>query len=451
MLERLLSSRGSAVIATVMAAVIATVTALSPLAAVITAALIALLGLIAFNAGALLLVLVAAFPWDDALAVPSETVSLIKILGALLIVGYLFRALARDETIRLPPTLSAVMAFMILVLLSLLVSEDPAEGVSQALRYLLFGAFFFVLVQLVRTRSEAHMLLRVLAVSATAAAVVGLAGFVSGAVDRVSGPIGEANDFAYVLACVLPLVVHLAVHDRRLRLAWCLCAGILVVAVFGTLSRGALVGLAALAVWAIVTRRARLGGVLAAAGVAATSLLIMFAFWQPLIDEQLARKDQVAAANVASRQAYWSAALRMAADHPVLGVGPGRYGPEAAGYVLDDPIGIEEPVAHNSYLEVLAEGGLPTLAVFLVFIAGSWRLVSAARRRAILADDREGVRLASAIQASLVVAVVSANFLSVQIMVPLWLLGGLAAAVGPLPGTAAVARRAVAEPLSTRP
>jgi hypothetical protein len=39
----------------------------------------------------------------------------------------------------------------------------------------------------------------------------------------------------------------------------------------------------------------------------------------------------------------------------------------------------------------------------------------------------------AAVQASLVVAIVSANFLSVQTSVPLWLLGGLAAvlALGP--------------------
>ena len=48
------------------------------------------------------LLMVAAFPWDDMLGFPTETVSIIKILGALLMIGYVLRALSRDEDVRLP-------------------------------------------------------------------------------------------------------------------------------------------------------------------------------------------------------------------------------------------------------------------------------------------------------------------------------------------------------------
>ena len=53
--------------------------------------------------------LLAAFPWDDMLGFPTETVSIVKLLGALLLVGYFLRALARDEDVRLPPTLPALV------------------------------------------------------------------------------------------------------------------------------------------------------------------------------------------------------------------------------------------------------------------------------------------------------------------------------------------------------
>jgi O-antigen ligase len=117
----------------------------------------------------------------------------------------------------------------------------------------------------------------------------------------------------------------------------------------------------------------------------------------------------------------------MAADHPILGVGPGRFGIEASQYVLNDPINIERPVVHNSYLEVLAEGGLPTFVAFIALIFGSWRLLARARTRFQDIEDRDGLRIVAATQASLVVAIVSANFLSVQITIPLWLLAGVAA------------------------
>ncbi len=82
---------------------------------------------------------------------------------------------------------------------------------------------------------------------------------------------------------------------------------------------------------------------------------------------------------------------------------------------------------HNSYLEVLAEGGVPTLIAFIALIVGSWRLLARARVRFKVMDDQDGLRIVAATQASLVVAIVSANFLSVQITIPLWLLTGIAA------------------------
>jgi putative inorganic carbon (hco3(-)) transporter len=413
-----------------LALAVAVPTALAPMYAVAAAAVLAVLAAVVFNAGALLALLVAAFPWDDMLGFPTETVSVVKLIGALLLLGYVLRALSRDEDVRLPATLPTLVLFVMLVLLSLMVSGDIASGLSKTLRYLLFAAFAFLFVQLVRTRGELVGTLRVLVASASVAALYGSVRFVAGDVERVSGPIGEANDFAYVLASVLPFAIYLALHDRRLRALWAPCCAILVLALFGTLSRGALVGFAAVVLWAVATRRTRVRGVIAGAIVVGGVLLLAFTLWRPLIDERLAAKGVVAQANVDSREAYWRAAVSMAADHPLLGVGPGRYGIESQNYILDDPINIQQPVAHNSYLEVLAEGGIPTLLVFIALIVGSWRLLAQARRRFAAVEDRDGLRLVAAAQAALVVAIVSANFLSVQITVPLWLLAGVAAVLG---------------------
>ena len=402
-------------------------TAFAPLYALAAVAVLMVLGFVVFNAGALMLLLVAAFPWDDMLGYPTETVSMVKLLGALLLVGYALRSLARDEEIRLPPTLPSLVIFTMLVLLSLMVSGDVASGMSKTLRYLLFAAFTFLVTQLVRSRQDMVNLLRVLVLSSTAAALYGTVLLIKGDVDRVSGPIGEANDFAYLLASVLPFAVYLMLRSRRARIWWLACCGVLILALMGTLSRGALVGIAAVVLWAVATRRTRFGGVVAGFFVIAGVVLLAFTLWRPLIDERLAAKNKVATANVESRKAYWSAAAAMAADKPLLGVGPGRYGIEARNYVQNDPLNLENPVVHNAYLEVLAEGGVPTLLAFLAFIGGSWKLTRRARKQFMVAEDADGLRLTATVQASLVVAIVSANFLSVQTSVPLWLLGGLAA------------------------
>jgi O-antigen ligase len=413
--------------AAALAAAIAYASATAPVAALAGAAVVALLGCVLLAPEVLLVALVAAFPWDDALAFPTPTLSVIKILGALVLVGYLFRGLSRREDFRLPATLLAAFVFAIFVLLSLATSADPGAGIQQTLRYLLFVGFLFLFVQLVRTRTVLLWCLRALALSAAIASILAIVAFIGGATGRVAGPIGEANDFAYLLAVVLPLVTYLAVTDRAQRPLWVACLVIVVAGLLGTLSRGALVGLAALAVWGLVTRRVPVKGLvqgfLLLAGVAVIALVL----WGPLIHERLSMKERVANANVASRQALWSAAARMAADHPLVGVGPHQFGPRSADYLVDDPLGIKNPVAHNSFLEILAENGVLALLAFVAMIVGTWHLLTQARRGRARGDP--AARLATAAQASLVVAIVSANFLSVQLTIPLWLLAGIAVAL----------------------
>src|SRR5919199_369988 len=118
--------RGELAPIALLALAVAAPTARSPVFALAGVGVLAILALVVFNAGALLLLLAAAFPWDDMLGFPTQTVSVVKILGALLLVGYLLRALGRDEDIRLPGTFVPLTAFVMLVLLSLLVSGDPA-------------------------------------------------------------------------------------------------------------------------------------------------------------------------------------------------------------------------------------------------------------------------------------------------------------------------------------
>jgi hypothetical protein len=116
-------------------------------------------------------------------------------------------------------------------------------------------------------------------------------------------------------------------------------------------------------------------------------------------------------------------------DHPLTGVGPGRFGVESTDYVRDNPVVLQDPVTHNSYLQILAESGPLALAAFLAFLAGSWVSVSRCNRRCETADNQAGMRLATAVQAALVVAIVGAFFVSEQLASPFWLLGALAAIV----------------------
>jgi putative inorganic carbon (HCO3(-)) transporter len=429
MTARLLDGRGVAVPAALIAAVLAYGAALSPLFALAALGAVVLLVLVLVWAEAVLLLLVAVLPWEDLLAYPTETISAVKILGLLLAGAWTIRALGRHSEVRLPPTLVPVAIFGLLVGASLVLSPDPVAGLDKTLRYVLFIVFFFLVVQLTGDRASVRRILRVLTLAASGAAAWALVAFLGGELDRAAGPIQDPNDFAYLMATVLPLAAFLFAEEPRRRVLWGACLALMLGATLATLSRGALVGLAALLVWALASRRVAIVGVLGGLVTLGAVVLVALFFWSPLIEERVAQKGRIAEQNTASRLAFWDAASRMAYDHPIVGVGPARYGEETDTYLLANPSGLEDPVVHNSYLEIAAEDGIPALLAFLVYLAGSWMLLARAGRRSETAGDREGVRLATALQAAFVVAVVSAAFLSQQLALPLWLVGALAVAI----------------------
>jgi O-antigen ligase len=135
----------------------------------------------------------------------------------------------------------------------------------------------------------------------------------------------------------------------------------------------------------------------------------------------------VAHSNTESREVFWGAAIKLGERRPLTGVGPGRF-PTEATPLLSNNVGgaLEHPVTHNTYLEILAEEGVPALGLFIAYLLGAWVPLRKVGARAAFDVDRDLQRITTALQASLIIAVVSAFFLSEELTSPFWLLGGLA-------------------------
>jgi len=383
----------------------------------------------------LLAILVAAIPWDDALQYPSATVSIVKLLGVAVGTAYLATMAGRAPLV-LAPTLVPLVIFIGLLVVSLLASGEVGLGLPQLLRYVSFAALFFLVTQIVQNRNEIIVLVGVLTGSAAIASVVGVGRFFARISDRVSGPIADANDFGYLLATVLPLSVYLVGRGGRARPAWVLTTVVIVVAILGTLSRGAVVSLFVVVVWLMIRGWVSLRAVAWTALGLGVLAGVALTFQRDFLADRLYAKGLVAGDNIESRWALWRGALEMAADHPVIGVGTGLFRFRASEYVVNDPLHLFQPVAHNAYVEVLAENGVLGLLAFSAFIVGTWLLLRNGRRAAVDAEDSGLEHLVTALQASFIAAVVGAAFLSVQITPPIWFLGALAAC----PALAAVVR-----------
>jgi O-antigen ligase len=202
---------------------------------------------------------------------------------------------------------------------------------------------------------------------------------------------GNPGDLSSSL--VLPSLVALwMLFSKRGR--WQAAAVALILCVYGLALTQTLASLAAVATGAIVLallelpRRKVLAG-LAAAAVVATVLVLAVA---PLRVRVAGKLKGLAEGDLnevlTGRLDGWRAALGMMREHPLAGVGHGAYLPEyvpAKLALLDRGVkflpGQLTPVfsnAHNEYLEVGAELGIPGL---LALAWALWVLFQAARRR----------------------------------------------------------------------
>jgi O-antigen ligase len=225
---------------------------------------------------------------------------------------------------------------------------------------------------------------------------------------RVPGTLGHANFLGAYLAMSLPLTFWLSrrSRSRAARVGWTLAIlpGLLVLAT--TLSRGAWValalGMAAYSLLARIAARAATAGAAHRDGTAATRgpriaatavallaavgvfLLPLLTPLRPTLLQRLRQITDVHAPSTESRVHLWRAGLRMAADHPLLGVGCDRYGAHFPTYRTPDYWRVEwngtATKAHSEPLQAAATQGLPgLLAAALVALLAARALFLAAR------------------------------------------------------------------------
>ena len=107
----------------------------------------------------------------------------------------------------------------------------------------------------------------------------------------------------------------------------------------------------------------------------------------------------------------------MITDHPIRGVGIGEFKSASALY---EPMLSKPGVAHNTYLEMAAEMGLPALVLFLGIILYTYRDLMRMRRR--FKEDPEIFLLTNALIVSLTGFVLAGNFLSALNTKLFWLM-----------------------------
>lgn len=394
------------------------------------------LGLVAF---ALVLFL------ELAPAIGGPALSFTKIAGGILALSWLATYASRDRPEEAfwvsHPTLTTLLAVWVAwVAASYFWAEDPGQAGEAAARIGLNAVLFVIVYEALRDRRHVRLLVGAFVVGATIAAAYGfiaapdasrfaLSATAASGLNRLAGTVGDPNLLAALLVVGLIMALALGASERRspsVRTMSFLGAAICAGGVFLTGSRGGLIALGAalLASVALTPRRRALAAVIAA------SIVFAGGFYYTTIAPESTVERLSSNDGGSGRTDIWKVGWRMVEDNPVRGVGAANFQVSSIHYLLSEPGSIESDtyivdqpaVAHNTYLELLAELGVIGLALFLAIAAASISCSARAARAFSRSGDRMMEALSLAIVVSLIALLAADFFISEQYSKQLWLL-----------------------------
>jgi O-antigen ligase len=198
---------------------------------------------------------------------------------------------------------------------------------------------------------------------------------------RAHGIIGDPNTLgadllpSVVLGPLLFMKVIPREQTRTRALVLC-CSALSLAATVATGSRGALVALGAVLLCSVVLFWRWRRAVISVVVVGATIGLASFA---TLVSADT--RKHLSKSDSSGRTDVWVIGERMVKDHALVGVGPGNFRQESIHYLIrpgryENPSTTERQfaaplVAHNSYMQMLAETGVVGLGLYLAIWAGA--------------------------------------------------------------------------------
>jgi O-antigen ligase len=194
----------------------------------------------------------------------------------------------------------------------------------------------------------------------------------------------DANDLGMLLVCSFPLAVFFALRARTLfgRAAAALCIGLFMVVIIKTGSRGAFLGLVGVGGYLLLAFRSvppkvRLGAIGACLAVLLlagneTYWSMMRTLLNPTADYNWSGKSED------GRMEVWKRGVGYMLSRPLTGVGVRAF-PVAEGTISplakrqEYGIGLKWSAAHNSFVEIGAELGIPGLVVLVLLLVHAYK------------------------------------------------------------------------------
>jgi probable O-glycosylation ligase (exosortase A-associated) len=180
--------------------------------------------------------------------------------------------------------------------------------------------------------------------------------------------LGDGNDYSLSLCILLPLAMLLALQTQKktARLFYWGVMGILLLAVIGTQSRGATLGLGAVFGYLWLQSSRKGAGLVAILG----AIVIVLIYAPPVYFQRIGTiTNYENESSAEGRIQAWKAGTRMAANN-VLGVGAGNFPNSFPKYRSDDAP-VRWMTAHSMYFLILGELGILGLLLLFKLIFGN--------------------------------------------------------------------------------
>lgn len=359
-------------------------------------------------------------------------------------------------------TLEALVALYVVVgSLSVVPALGQVDSVGELLQtyrgWLAPFLFFFAARGLVRDRAGLVAVLRLMAtVTVLVAALTwieGLSRSDRGSIDaaRVRGLMQQANQMGAFLVYYGIVLLTLALRERHWGRRLYYLGGFLVAAraMLFTFSRSAYLALAAGASLVVLLQNPLL--LVAGAGGGAVAVAVKPSLIPGSIRERLGQttegvglegERQSLDKSSAYRLILWRAAFRMIRERPLTGVGLGQFS-SVVGHYTDVTLSKDDPNdAHNAFILIAAEMGLPALAMVLILLlALALASVRAFFRRRHWIDRTVALALLGSWTGLIVSCMLGSRFSDESLISYFWILGALLAVARRLPEPRRARRR----------
>ena len=283
-----------------------------------------------------------------------------------------------------------IIILLAVTLFSTVFSLHKQTSVRSFILLIDYLVIFYLVVNMVRTRSQFRQLIYVIISVAVFLAIFGLfknfganpfpwweyADLNYG--DRLVSTFGCPNHLAGYMEMSLPLLLSLFLLGFRPGIGFILgyAALLLLVALMLSLSRGGwistLLSLAFMAV-ALLSSRHLAGKKLLIMVISSSLLLAIVALVStPVVDRVKTAMEKEEEASFYSRVIAWGGVMEMISDYPLTGIGPGIF--ETA-FTQYQPPGFKSRFtkAHNDYLHFISETGLLPIPVILWMIIALYK------------------------------------------------------------------------------